>query len=62
MRMFLVPKKKNGFGKETRVQFDLDQETGQIRKKAQKIEPTAYDPSLDVQLKAPFKLWDPRTW
>lgn len=39
-----------------------DQETGQIRKKAQKIEPTAYDPSLDVQLKAPFKLWDPRTW
>ena len=39
-----------------------DQETGYIRKKAQKIEPTAYDPSLDVQLKAPFKLWDPRTW
>ncbi|WP_312586126.1 DUF2846 domain-containing protein [Acinetobacter sp.] len=39
-----------------------DQETGQIRKKAQKIESTAYDPSLDVQLKAPFKLWDPRTW
>ena len=39
-----------------------DQETGQIRKKAQKIEPTAYDPSLDIQLKAPFKLWDPRTW
>ena len=39
-----------------------DQETGKIRKKAQKIEATAYDPSLDVQLKAPFKLWDPRTW
>lgn len=39
-----------------------DQKTGQVRKKAQKMHEAKYDPSEDVQLTKPFKLWDPRTW
>ena len=39
-----------------------DQETGKLRKKAQKIKAIGYDPTEDVQLTTPFKLWDPRTW
>ncbi|MGG6652077.1 UNVERIFIED_CONTAM: hypothetical protein ITH24_24690, partial [Salmonella enterica subsp. enterica serovar Weltevreden] len=36
-----------------------DQETGKLRKKAQKIKAIEYDPTEDVQLTTPFKLWDP---
>lgn len=39
-----------------------DQNTGKIRKKAQKLHEPDYDPKQDVQLTIPFKLWDPRTW
>jgi hypothetical protein len=39
-----------------------DPKTGKIRKKAQKIKATEYDPATDVQLITPFKLWDPRSW
>lgn len=39
-----------------------DQKTGKVRKKAQKIQMSKYDPATDVQLTAPFKLWDPRSW
>lgn len=39
-----------------------DQETGKLRKKAQKIKAIEYDPTEDVQLTTPLKLWDPRTW
>ncbi|MDN5443307.1 MAG: hypothetical protein L0F97_08270, partial [Acinetobacter sp.] len=36
--------------------------TGELRKKAQKLKPAKYDPSEDVQLMKPFKLWNPLTW
>ena len=39
-----------------------DQHTGELRKKAQKLKPAKYDPSEDVQLMKPFKLWNPLTW
>ena len=39
-----------------------DQNTGQVRKKAQKLKPGKYDPAGDVQLTTPFKLWNPMTW
>ena len=39
-----------------------DQTTGKLRKKAQKIAEADYDPSQDVQLTKPFKLWNPLTW
>jgi hypothetical protein len=39
-----------------------DQNTGKVRKKAQKLKPAKYDPAEDVQLTTPFKPWDPRTW
>ncbi len=39
-----------------------DAESDHVRKKAQKIKAAKYDPSQDVQLTTPFKLWDPRTW
>ena len=39
-----------------------DQHTGELRKKAQKLKPAKYDPSEEVQLMKPFKLWNPLTW
>ena len=39
-----------------------DQQHGKVRKNAQKIKRSQYDPATDVQLVKPFKLWDPRTW
>lgn len=39
-----------------------DQNTGKVRKKAQKLKPAKYDPADDVQLTQPFKLWNPTTW
>ncbi|CAB1208595.1 DUF2846 domain-containing protein [Acinetobacter bouvetii] len=39
-----------------------DQNTGKVRKKAQKLKPAKYDPAEDVQLTKPFKLWNPLTW
>ena len=39
-----------------------DQNTGKVRKKAQKLKPAKYDPSSDVQLTQPFKIWNPTTW
>ena len=39
-----------------------NQQTGRMRKSAQKIKRAEYDPAADVQLTQPFKLWDPRTW
>ena len=39
-----------------------DQNTGKLRKSAQKMPEAAYDPKKDVQLTKPFKIWDPRTW
>lgn len=40
----------------------LDQNSGKLRKKAQKLKPAKYDPAEDVQLTKPFKLWNPLTW
>jgi Protein of unknown function (DUF2846) len=40
----------------------LDQNSGKVRKKAQKLKPAKYDPAEDVQLTTPFKLWNPLTW
>ncbi|WP_349927606.1 DUF2846 domain-containing protein [Acinetobacter sp. A1-4-2] len=40
----------------------LDQNSGKVRKKAQKMKPAKYDPAEDVQLIKPFKLWNPLTW
>ena len=39
-----------------------DQNTGKVRKKAQKIKPEKYEMATEVQLTQPFKIWDPRTW
>lgn len=39
-----------------------DQQSGKVRKKAQKLKAPHYDPSQDVQLIKPFKLWNPLTW
>lgn len=39
-----------------------NQQTGKMRKSAQKIKRSEYDPTADVQLTRPFKPWDPRTW
>lgn len=40
----------------------LDQKSGKLRKKAQKLKPAKYDPAEDVQLTKPFKIWNPLTW
>lgn len=40
----------------------LDQKSGNLRKKAQKLKPAKYDPAEDVQLTKPFKIWNPLTW
>ncbi|UDM37814.1 DUF2846 domain-containing protein [Acinetobacter haemolyticus] len=40
----------------------LDQNSGKVRKKAQKMKPAKYDPAEDVQLTQPFKIWNPLTW
>lgn len=40
----------------------LDQNSGKVRKKVQKLKPAKYDPAEDVQLTKPFKLWNPLTW
>ncbi|WP_166169322.1 DUF2846 domain-containing protein [Acinetobacter sp. SA01] len=40
----------------------LDQNSGKLRKKAQKLKPAKYDPAEDVQLTQPFKIWNPLTW
>jgi len=40
----------------------LDQNSGKVLKKAQKLKPAKYDPAEDVQLTKPFKLWNPLTW
>ncbi|AXY57857.1 DUF2846 domain-containing protein [Acinetobacter chinensis] len=39
-----------------------DQQTGKVRSKAQKLKAPKYDPSSDVQLIKPFKIWNPATW
>ncbi len=39
-----------------------NQQNGKMRRSAQKIKRTKYDPSTDVQLVKPFKLWNPLTW
>lgn len=39
-----------------------DQNSGKLRKKAQKIAEADYDPRQDVQLTRPFKIWNPLTW
>lgn len=39
-----------------------DQQTGQLRKKAEKLPEAKYDPQQDVQLTKPFKIWNPMTW
>lgn len=39
-----------------------DQNTGKVRKSAQKLKAPHYDPAEDVQLTKPFKLWNPLTW
>ena len=39
-----------------------DQMTGQVRTKAEKIKPKKYDPSTEIQLEKPFKIWNPLTW
>lgn len=40
----------------------LDQNSGKLRKKAQKLKPAKYDPAEDAQLTQPFKIWNPLTW
>ncbi len=40
----------------------LDQNSGKLRKKAQKLKPAKYNPAEDVQLTQPFKIWNPLTW
>lgn len=40
----------------------LDQKSGKLRRKAQKLKPAKYDPAEDVQLTKPFKIWNPLTW
>lgn len=40
----------------------LDQKSGKLRKKAQKLKPAKYDPAEGVQLTKPFKIWNPLTW
>jgi hypothetical protein len=39
-----------------------DQNSGKVRKSAQKLKAPHYDPAEDVQLTKPFKLWNPLTW
>lgn len=39
-----------------------DQQSGKVRSSAQKLKAEKYDPSSDVQLVKPFKLWNPLTW
>ncbi|TCB35690.1 DUF2846 domain-containing protein [Acinetobacter sp. ANC 4910] len=39
-----------------------NQQTGELRHKAQKIKAAKYDAQSDVQLTQPFKIWDIRTW
>lgn len=39
-----------------------DQNSDKIRSSAQKLKAEKYDPSTDLQLVKPFKLWNPLTW
>lgn len=39
-----------------------DQQTGKIRKHAEKLKAAKYDGTNEVQLTKPFKLWNPLTW